>query len=68
MSIYKFVLDDAALYAAANAACSKVTAVRCFGCARDKYFVETSSDMDAAELAAVEAALVAIAPALAKES
>jgi hypothetical protein len=63
-----FAWDAAALYAAANGACAKVTAVRVAGCREDKFLVETSDDMTAPEIAAIEAALLAITQHLVKES
>lgn len=60
--VYRMQLDAAELLAAASGACAKVTAVKLTGCFKDKYLLETSDAMDAGEVAAVEAALLAIHP------
>lgn len=58
MANYGFKIDRVAVEAAAIAACSKVTRVWLAGCQFSYVWVETSSDMDAGEIAAVEAAIL----------
>jgi hypothetical protein len=67
-SVFRLSWNTATLYAAANGACAKVVSVRLAGCREDKYIIETSDDMTAPEIAAVEAAILAVAQVLVKES
>lgn len=66
MANYELELDTAAILAAAQAACEKVTAIKTLGCHLDKYIIETSDDMTAEEVSGVEAAVLAIPPKLEK--